>query len=350
MEPIHVGEAGEPAVVEGVKGEWRVDPAQLDDDFEGRTALLSPFDRLDPRPDAHGGAVRLRVHARDVQAGRQAPLGLLRAADPPRRPPGREARRDRRPQGLGAARERDPRGRQVHPGDRRRACRPSSRTWPPGSTSIRSRHDRLQRSQLQRDRDLDDGRCPWRPVRHHFGITSFGVNAFTGSNVGRPDHQRARRGGGARGALRRPAGPGAVRARRQRDRRARGHVRLREARREADGVRRGARDDADRDRRRTRARRTSPTATRSGRSSTPLFQAGEYEQVADAASSCSRGIRVPGRVLQRRLRESLAGRRLTRSSTCARRSSARSASGNWPRRLGLRFDPRRAAFKELVGG
>jgi uncharacterized protein YcaQ len=46
MEPIHVGEAGEPAVVEGVKGEWRVDPAQLGGDFEGRTALLSPFDRL----------------------------------------------------------------------------------------------------------------------------------------------------------------------------------------------------------------------------------------------------------------------------------------------------------------
>jgi uncharacterized protein len=46
MEPIHVGEAGEPAVVEGVKGEWRVDPAYLDGGFEGRTALLSPFDRL----------------------------------------------------------------------------------------------------------------------------------------------------------------------------------------------------------------------------------------------------------------------------------------------------------------
>jgi uncharacterized protein len=47
MEPTHVGEAGEPAVVEGVKGEWRVDPAALEeDDFEGRTALLSPFDRL----------------------------------------------------------------------------------------------------------------------------------------------------------------------------------------------------------------------------------------------------------------------------------------------------------------
>jgi uncharacterized protein len=46
MEPIHVGEAGEAAVVEDVKGAWRVDPTYLDDDFEGRTALLSPFDRL----------------------------------------------------------------------------------------------------------------------------------------------------------------------------------------------------------------------------------------------------------------------------------------------------------------
>src|SRR5439155_414774 len=46
VEPGDVGEAGEPAVVEGTKGEWRVDPAALGDDFEGRTALLSPFDRL----------------------------------------------------------------------------------------------------------------------------------------------------------------------------------------------------------------------------------------------------------------------------------------------------------------
>ena len=46
IEPIDVGEAGEPAVVEGTKGEWRVDPAALGEDFEGRTALLSPFDRL----------------------------------------------------------------------------------------------------------------------------------------------------------------------------------------------------------------------------------------------------------------------------------------------------------------
>jgi uncharacterized protein YcaQ len=68
-EPIHVGDAGEPAVVEGVDGEWRVDPALLDrlgdraesrfgdraesrsgdraeSRFQGRTALLSPFDAI----------------------------------------------------------------------------------------------------------------------------------------------------------------------------------------------------------------------------------------------------------------------------------------------------------------
>lgn len=46
FEPIDVGEAGEPAVIEGVRGKWRVDPAQLGQPFAGRAALLSPFDRL----------------------------------------------------------------------------------------------------------------------------------------------------------------------------------------------------------------------------------------------------------------------------------------------------------------
>ncbi len=45
-EPVDVHEAGEPAVVEGVRGDWRVDPAQLDRPFAGRAALLSPFDAL----------------------------------------------------------------------------------------------------------------------------------------------------------------------------------------------------------------------------------------------------------------------------------------------------------------
>jgi len=46
VEPAVVGQAGEPATVEGVRGEWRLDPAYLDGAFEGRAALLSPFDRL----------------------------------------------------------------------------------------------------------------------------------------------------------------------------------------------------------------------------------------------------------------------------------------------------------------
>lgn len=45
-EPQDVGQAGEPAVIEGVRGRWRVDPAQLGRQFRGRAALLSPLDRL----------------------------------------------------------------------------------------------------------------------------------------------------------------------------------------------------------------------------------------------------------------------------------------------------------------
>jgi tetratricopeptide (TPR) repeat protein len=32
--------------------------------------------------------------------------------------------------------------------------------------------------------EMDDGRCPWRPVRHHFGITAFGINAWTARAAG----------------------------------------------------------------------------------------------------------------------------------------------------------------------
>jgi quercetin dioxygenase-like cupin family protein len=32
--------------------------------------------------------------------------------------------------------------------------------------------------------EISDGRCPWRPVRHHFGITSFGINAWTATAAG----------------------------------------------------------------------------------------------------------------------------------------------------------------------
>ncbi len=46
VEPNVVGDVGEPATVEGVRGTWRVDPEALGQPFQGRTALLSPFDRL----------------------------------------------------------------------------------------------------------------------------------------------------------------------------------------------------------------------------------------------------------------------------------------------------------------
>lgn len=48
LEPIDVGDIGDPAVVDGVDGEWRVDTASLEGigRFAPRTALLSPFDRL----------------------------------------------------------------------------------------------------------------------------------------------------------------------------------------------------------------------------------------------------------------------------------------------------------------
>src|SRR5690606_26022324 len=45
-EPNDVGPVGAEAVVEGVRGRWRVDPRYLDLPFASRVALLSPFDRL----------------------------------------------------------------------------------------------------------------------------------------------------------------------------------------------------------------------------------------------------------------------------------------------------------------
>ena len=48
-EPVGAGEAGEPAVVEGVRGRWRVDPAaldRLDGPAPDRIEVLAPFDLL----------------------------------------------------------------------------------------------------------------------------------------------------------------------------------------------------------------------------------------------------------------------------------------------------------------
>jgi quercetin dioxygenase-like cupin family protein/predicted enzyme related to lactoylglutathione lyase len=39
-------------------------------------------------------------------------------------------------------------------------------------------------ARLEEIDEISDGRCPSRPVRHHFGITSFGVNTWTGRQAG----------------------------------------------------------------------------------------------------------------------------------------------------------------------
>ncbi|WP_431277722.1 DNA glycosylase AlkZ-like family protein [Leifsonia poae] len=54
--PVMVGDAGVTAAVEGSGLEWRVDPDALDQPFTGRTALLSPFDRL----------IHDRIRAREI--------------------------------------------------------------------------------------------------------------------------------------------------------------------------------------------------------------------------------------------------------------------------------------------
>jgi hypothetical protein len=41
-------------------------------------------------------------------------------------------------------------------------------------------------ARLDEIEEIDDGRCAFRPVRHHFGITTFGVNAM----IGRADGDR----------------------------------------------------------------------------------------------------------------------------------------------------------------
>jgi mannose-6-phosphate isomerase-like protein (cupin superfamily) len=39
-------------------------------------------------------------------------------------------------------------------------------------------------AQLEDIEEIDDGREPMRPVRHHFGIQAFGINAWTGRETG----------------------------------------------------------------------------------------------------------------------------------------------------------------------
>jgi hypothetical protein len=55
----------------------------------------------------------------------------------------------------------------------------------------------FQVAKLDEIEEFEDGRCPWRPVRHHFGITSFGVNSWTARAAGdRIINEHVEEGGG----------------------------------------------------------------------------------------------------------------------------------------------------------
>ena len=43
---------------------------------------------------------------------------------------------------------------------------------------------RYQGARIEDIEEMDDGRCPFRPVRHHFGITTFGATTWTAKNAG----------------------------------------------------------------------------------------------------------------------------------------------------------------------
>ena len=93
-EPTYVRDAGEPAVIEGVRGKWRVEPSQSRASTRSRSrgGRRPPVDRLvmDRKrlDELFGFDYLLEMYKPGAAA-----LGLLRAADPVRRPAGREARR-----------------------------------------------------------------------------------------------------------------------------------------------------------------------------------------------------------------------------------------------------------------
>ena len=118
-----VGDAGEPADVEGVPGEWRVDPAAIGRPFTGRTALLSPFDRLvhDRRRAQELFEFEYHLEMYKPKAKRRWGYFALPVLHHDRLVGKLDATADRK---AGAPRRaRAPRGRPVHRGDARRRPR-----------------------------------------------------------------------------------------------------------------------------------------------------------------------------------------------------------------------------------
>jgi hypothetical protein len=97
--PEYVGEAGIPVEIEGTTGEWRVDPDASAAGFKGRTAILSPFDRL-----IHDRTRASQLFGFDYTLEMYSTangVGATASRAPRRRARG-QGRRDRRPQDVDA--------------------------------------------------------------------------------------------------------------------------------------------------------------------------------------------------------------------------------------------------------
>ncbi len=130
--------------------------------------------------------------------------------------------------------------------------------------------------------ELDDGRCSWRPVRYHFGITSFGVNAWTAREAGERiinEHDESELDSDEELYLV-VNGRASFRARRRAGRRAERDVRVRAAGRQTDRVCTGAGPRCSR----SAANPGSPMSRLGWEIWAPigrLYEAGDYAEAAD---------------------------------------------------------------------
>ena len=195
--------------------------------------------------------------------------------------------------------------------------------------------------------EISDGRCPWRPVRQHFGIMSFGINAWTARDAGdriinehdEDEEDATRSSTSCSGAARRSSSTASGWTRPP----ARSSS---PARRQADGVRRGAGDD---DR---RARRHAGEGVRAQRlgalgAARPALRGRQVRRGRRPRTRADRGSsRVRRPVLQRRvLREPRRADGRRDRAPPARDRAGGAVSLVRRRGLRLRPDPRRAGVQ-----
>ena len=198
--------------------------------------------------------------------------------------------------------------------------------------------------------EISDGRCPSRPIRYHFGITSFGINAWTGHQAGDRiinEHDEVERGTGKRSSI---SSNAAARGSSLTASRVDAPADRWSSSAPASSARRSprSRDDDHCPWRHAREGIRAP-ASRSGRHSLPSTQAGEYAEAADRGQELIKAHPEYPAALQRRVLREPCGtsadaiEHLRSRSTCRRFRSLAADDSD--------FDPTRndPTFKELVG-